>query len=53
MNEVDKSLFENDSEITLFKTINLIWADPKWAIPRIKDLKHHIRYTGANIELVL
>ena len=36
---IDKSLFENESEITLFKTINLIRHDPEWAIPYIRKLR--------------
>jgi hypothetical protein len=37
--EVNRALFENDSELQLYKTINLIRHDPKWAIPHIKSLR--------------
>lgn len=37
--EVDKSLFENDSEIQIYKTINLIRSNPQWAISFIKNLR--------------
>ena len=51
--DVPSTLFDNDSEKTLFKTINLIRSDPKWLLPYIKNVKNHQRYTGANINLVL
>ena len=31
--------FENESEIKLFKTINLIRMEPRWAIPHIMNLR--------------
>lgn len=51
--DLNPTLFENDSEKTLFKTINLIRTDPKWLVPFIKNVKNHQKYTGANLNLVL
>ena len=47
------SNFENESELKIFKTMNLIRLDPLWVIPHIKNIRHHKKYTGANINLVL
>jgi hypothetical protein len=46
-------IFENDQEIVLFKTLNLIRNSPEWAIPHIKRLRSHKKYTGANLDLVV
>ena len=51
--QLPQNLFENESERMLYKTINLIRMDPQWAVPYIKNIRHHKRYTGANVELVL
>jgi hypothetical protein len=53
MPEVPFEDFENEFEVTLFKTLNLIRLDPQWAIPHIKNVRHHPHYTGANIDLVI
>ena len=37
----------------MFKTLNLIRNSPEWAIPHIKRLRAHKKYTGANLDLVV
>ncbi|CDW75664.1 UNKNOWN [Stylonychia lemnae] len=51
--EPAEGVFENDFELLLFKTMNLIRQDPQWAIPFIKNVRQHKHYTGANIDLVI
>ena len=48
--EVSQTAFENRFEVLLYMTLNLIRTDPQWAIPFIKNVKHHKHYTGGNIE---
>jgi hypothetical protein len=50
---VPKDAFENDFELLLYKTLNLIRVSPEWAIPHVKSVRSHKHYTGANIEIVI
>jgi len=51
--EVSQTAFENKFEVLLYMTLNLIRNDPQWAIPFIKNVKHHKHYTGGNIESIV
>jgi hypothetical protein len=45
--------FENESERLLYKTINFIRCCPKQIIPYILKIKHHEKYTGSNLDLIV
>ena len=51
--EPSSDAFDNDFEFQLYKTINLIRLDPQWAIPFVRNVRHHKNYTGANVDLVI
>ncbi len=46
-------IFENEQEILLFKTLNLIRHSPDWVIPHIKRLRSHKHYKGENLDRVV
>jgi tRNA A-37 threonylcarbamoyl transferase component Bud32 len=46
-------IFENEHEIVLFKTLNLVRNSPEWVIPHIKRLRSHKKYTGASLDTVV
>lgn len=51
--KVNREYFDNDFEVLLYKTLNLIRINPEWAIPHVKSVRSHRHYTGANIEMVI
>ena len=46
-------LFENEQEAILFRTLTLIRHSPEWAMPHVKRLRSHKKYTGANLDIVV
>lgn len=53
LQEPEKGTFSNQFEVSLFKALNLIRLDPKWAIPHIRKVRGHKHYTGANVDMVI